>query len=198
MFHFHFTNYFFSLPSGLRVIRRVTTPSRSQVQGGLFWNHLVLKRPEIKKHATETWNNKVVDKPPNNIEKEYDALQIQRIQKFAWSITDLLLKYEWTSTFAAGHLLSEQPMSWDERELLNGWKQKVIDTHPVIPISRSGWCPHRHRHKWFLRDTIYVRSQTEKIGRQMTLHLLACKCVGIILTSKSCDPLVSIAREQAQ
>ena len=49
-----------------------------------------------------------------------------------------------------------------------------------------------HGYSWILRD---VCSETKRI---MTLHLLACKCVGTRLTSKTCHPLGSISTELAQ
>ena len=67
--------------------------------------------------------------------------------------------------------------------------QIMMNTHPqsTTPL----WL--RRRHSWILRDAIHVRSETEKI----TLHLIACKCVGFGLTSnlKTCFPLESIAME---
>ena len=70
----------------------------------------------------------------------------------------LVIIYEWTPTFAIGHLPSKEPSTEGERELTDSQTQKNMDTHPGIIFIVFL----RRRNPWILRAVIHVRSETEK------------------------------------
>ena len=74
-----------------------------------------------------------------------------------------------------GHLLSEYPLTGDERELLNRLPEskKITDTHPGSKGTMSE--SSRDRHSWILRVAIHVRSETGGKKDKVTLNLLAGK-----------------------